>query len=353
MGPTLSHWRNSTVVGEGQGPIVAIGGGSGPSLVARAIAPELDRFVAVVCTTDRGSSTGMCRKLFRMPAPGDLRTTLSTLAFLSGKEDLALLMEERLRTPIPHELEGMALGNLILAALFTKYRDMAAAAATLQKIVEARGCVLPVTCQNADVEAELEDGTVVVGETEVRRVGKPSIRSLRWHGETPEAGPGVLEAVREAELVIIGPGCLYTSIMPCLMVRGMVEAIRERKGLSIYVCNTTTTPGQTDGFSVSRHVAEILKIVGHDGLDGVLLHDGSFPEDAKKMYSSLGVVPLEIREKELEIIRDMGIRAWVFPLTEEPPSRPRVLHKVDTIRHDPQKLRLALQDVCSHSGMGL
>lgn len=349
----MKGWHSSKVAGERQGPIVAIGGGSGPSLLARAMASDLERFIAIVCTTDRGSSTGVCRKLFKMPAPGDIRVTLSTLAFLSGKEPLAMVMEERLRPVVGGDLEGMALGNLVLAALFTKHQDMAAATAALHRILEVRGCVLPVTCKDTDLEAELEDGTVLVGETEVRKTGKPRTKALRWHGEAPKASPGVLEAVREADIIIIGPGCLYTSILPCLMVRGMAEAIRERKGVSLYICNTTTTPGQTDGLSVSEHVVEILKILGPQGLDGALFHDGSFTEDAVREYRSLGVHPLRITERELERISAMGVRPWVFPLTEDPLFKPRVLHKVDTIRHDPQKLRFAIKEVCLELGLRL
>lgn len=339
--------------GEAVGPILSLGGGAGPSLVARALAPELERFVAVVCTTDRGSSTGACRRLFDMPAPGDIRATLATLASLSGQEAWALLLEKRLRCPANLDLDGMALGNLILAGLFQEERDLRRAVLRMARMLEVRGAVLPVTVSKSDLEAQLEDGTVVRGEVEVRRVGKPPIRNLRWAGDAPQAAPGVVESLREADLILLGPGCLYTSLLPCLMVKGVADAIRGRRGACLYICNTTTTPGQTDGFSVARHVTEVIRALGLGGLDGVLLHEGQVGAETRRCYSALGVVPLTVRPEDLHQIRSMGVRAWLFPLIEGSPVGPRSLHKVDTIRHDPAKLRKAMEQICGELGIRL
>lgn len=341
------------VCGEGMGPVVAIGGGAGPSLVARALAPELDRVVAVVCTSDRGSSTGHCRRLFHMPAPGDVRAAVATFAALSGKESLASLLDRRLRCPVNADLDGMALGNLILAALFQEEGDLGLALARLKRTVDFHGEVLAVTTENCDLEAELEDGNIVMGELEVRRVGKAPIRRLGWAGKTPQAAPGVLEAIVAAELILLGPGCLYTSLLPCLLVKGVTEAIRRRRGPCIYICNTTTTPGQTEGYSVSRHVMEVLKVLGKGGLDGVILHRGELAKEVQNSYSVLGVAPLDVRPDDLDAIGAMGAKVWLFPLIEEPPAKPRSLHKVDTIRHDPAKLRKALQHIAREWGIRL
>lgn len=332
-------------------PIVAIGGGSGPSLIARALSSELERFVAIVCTTDRGSSTGVCRELFRMPAPGDIRATLSTLAALSGKQELSELMESRLRLEGLPELDNMALGNLLLGSLFSETGDMAKAVARMERILEVRGKVLPATNENGDLEAELDDGSIVVREPEVRRVGKPFIRQIRWHGGSPPPAPGVIETLREAALILIGPGCLYTSIMPCLLVREVSRAIRERKGKSLFICNTTTTPGQTDDLSAAGHVREIIKVLGREGLDGVLFNRATVDQVAVEQYSAIGVRPLVVTEEDLDEVAAMGIETWAVNLIEAPLRKPRTLHKIDTIRHDPGKLRLALKEICREIGI--
>ncbi len=339
--------------GQARGPLVAVGGGAGPSLVARALPLELERLVAIVCTTDRGSSTGVCRRLFQMPAPGDIRATLATLASLSGQEAWAWVLEKRLRCEGNGDLNGMALGNLILAGLFQEEKDLGLAVSKMARLLGICGTVLPVTTQDSDLEAILEDGSLVRGELEVRRKGKAPIRELRWHGQAPQASPGVLESLRDAELVILGPGCFYTSLLPCLLVKGVVEAIRARKGGCIYLCNTTTTPGQTEGFSAARHVAELLKVLGPGALDGVILHQGIMPEKTVTAYEVLGVAPIAVTQEDLDQILSMGVRPWLHDLIEPPVSRPRVLHKVDTIRHDPLKLGLALRDAARELGINL
>lgn len=338
---------------QGGGPLVAMGGGAGPSLVARALSSELERLVAVVCTTDRGSSTGACRRLFNMPAPGDIRATFATLAGLSGREAWAELLERRLRCEGNLDLDGMALGNLILAGLFQEEKDLSRAVFKMAMLLEVCGRVLPVTTENSDLEALLEDGSLARGEVEVRKRGKPPIRELRWQGEAPQAAPGVLESLREAELIILGPGCLYTSVLPCLLVKGVAAAIRARRGGCLYICNTSTTPGQTEGFSAAKHVAELVKVLGSGGLDGVLLHDGEIGENTWRAYEPLGVVPIRVTQEDLAEIESMGIRPLLFELAEAPAPKPRVLHKVDTIRHDPLKLGRALRHVAKDLGISL
>ncbi len=325
------------------GSIVAIGGGAGPALVASALSDCLERMTAVVCASDRGSSTGVCRRLFNIPAAGDLRASLSAMAVLSGQAALARLWETRLHCPGSKDLHGMALGNLFIAALAQETGDFGKAIESAGRILGIRGRVLPVSVDGADIEAQLEDGTTVHGEMEVRRPGKPAIRRLSWDGPTPQPTPGLLEAIRRADLVVIGPGCLYTSLLPCLMVQGVSRTIRESRSLRIYVCNTTTTPGQTDGFTAARHVHEILTTLGGSGLDAAILHNDDVPSEVGSAYQAVGIRPIDVGEHDLRSIESMGVKAFAFPLMEDPLGAPRDLHKADTIRHNPAKLRVALQ----------
>jgi uncharacterized cofD-like protein len=294
----------------------------------------------------------VCRRLFEVPAPGDLRATLSTLAGLSGNEGWAKLWETRLHCPSSEDLHGMAVGNLLIAGLTQETEDFSEAIRAAERLLGLRGRVLPVTAEPADLEAELGDGTVVRGEVEVRRAGKPRIRKLGWVGGTPEPAPGVLDAIAQAGLVLLGPGCLYTSVLPCLLVQGVAEAVRASRGVRVYLCNTTTTPGQTDGCSVARHVEEVMAVLGPRGLHAALIPTDPVPSGVRASYESLGIAPLEVSQGDLQSIVSMGIKPFTARLLEDPPTRPRALHKRDTLRHDPVRLRRALDELMKAFGWG-
>jgi uncharacterized cofD-like protein len=321
---------------------VAIGGGSGPALAARAFGDLLDRVTAVVCTSDTGSSTGVCRKLFDMPAPGDLRATLSAFAALSGSEGWAELWEARLDSPDSEDLHGMALGNLALSALTQRTGDLAGAVRAASELLGIRGKVLPVTAESAHLEAELTDGSIVHGEVAARGLGKPAIARLGWAGSAPQPAEGVLEAIRDADLILMGPGCLYTSILPCLIIAGVADAVRTCRGRSVYCCNTTVTPGQTDGYTVAKHVEKVIAALEWDGLDAVLINSASVDQRIARAYEEMGVVPLEPTAEDIRSISARGIQPIVSPLLADPSPSPRALHKMDTLRHEPTRVRLAL-----------
>jgi uncharacterized cofD-like protein len=322
---------------------VVIGGGSGPSLLARALADRLDWFTAVVCTTDNGSSTGTCRRLFNVPAPGDVRATLSTLASLSGRATWAELWELRLRCPHVQLLDNMALGNMVISGLVQQLGDFAAAIEKIRELLGIRAQVLPVTAESAELAAELTDGTLVVGEREVRRPGKAPIRSLRWFGDPPRPASGVLQAIRRAGRVVLGPGCLFTSLLPCLMVTGVAEAIRKAEGLCVYFCNTTTIPGQTDDFTLAQHVETVHNALGGSGLDAVVANVAVPHRKIIDEFKEVGVHCIQPGEEDIRRIEEMGIAVLGLPLIEEGRSPSGQLHKLDTIRHDPQKIRNALE----------
>jgi uncharacterized cofD-like protein len=236
----------------------------------------------------------------------------------------------------------MALGNLVLALLFQENEDFTAAVRHASQVLGLRGRVIPVTGDFAQIGAELDDGTVVVGEADVRRPGKPSIRRLIWDGPPPIPATGAVDAVKGADLIIIGPGCLYTSVLPCLLVEGIAEAVASADAVRVYVCNTTITVGQTDGFTVLRHVEEVIGALGPRALDAVLIQGRSVPKEVRDRYGALGVHPLVPAEKDLESIHRLGALPVVADLMEDPPAQPRPMHKLDCIRHDPSKLRAVL-----------
>jgi uncharacterized cofD-like protein len=285
-----------------------------------------------------------------MPAPGDVRAALSAFARLSGGEGWARVWEERFECPESREFHGMAVGNMLIAALFQGTGDFSIAIRRAGELLGIRGEVLPVTADPADLRAELMDGTVVEGEMEVRRPGKSAIRCLGWTGPAPRPAPGVLEVIREADLILLGPGCLYTSLLPCLLVDGVAEAIRKSKGRRIYLCNTTTTPGQTDGFTVARHVEVVLDGLRGEGVDAVLLQGEELVAEAREAYRALGAVPLLPKKEDLDVMASLGARPFPAAVVEDPRPAPRKLHKLDTLRHDPVRLRAALEGLLCELG---
>jgi uncharacterized cofD-like protein len=239
----------------------------------------------------------------------------------------------------------MALGNLILSGLMQRTNNMTEAIRTAGDLLGIQGTVLPATEESVDLEVELEDGTVIQKESEVRRPDKPPIKRLGWVGSRPGAPQGVLDALRRADFILIGPGCLYTSVLSCLLVGGVSGAVKDAGAYRVYICNTTTTPGQTNGLSVARHVEVVCKALEEGGLDAAVINVEKPTSGKLAAYERLGVSLLLPTDEDLDFIESMGVRALTAPVLERPRSHPRTQHKVDTIRHDPAKLRSALDEL--------
>ncbi|MBI2944474.1 MAG: YvcK family protein [Candidatus Wallbacteria bacterium] len=325
--------------------IVCIGGGSGPSLIVKTVPEHLDTFTAIVTVTDSGSSTGIIRSNFGIAAPGDIRATLSVMSRMSGTEDiLPRLMEYRFQPQETGQLSNMAFGNLMLAAICKLTGNIKTAIMAMERILSVRGRVLPVSLSNTDLAAELEDGTVVHGEVNVRGRDKPPIRRLFLADETARADLEVEEAIRGADFVFLGPGNLYTSVLACLIFPYIQRALAECRGKRIFICNTTSSPGQTEGFSAARHVEVLMKYLVPGSLDHVVLNTERPSERVIAEYREHGAEFIPVTRRDLSAVRALGIEPIAEPIVEpEPNGGPRKLHKVDTIRHDPAKLRAALR----------
>src|SRR5205807_2473775 len=222
----------------------------------------------LIAVTDSGRSTGKVRIALDVPAPGDIRSALTVLA--EGDPALVRLFSHRFETDKSEELNGMAFGNLFLAALTQQEGSFLRAVEEASRLLRLRGRVLPVTLYNTHLCAELADGTVVEGEVNVRGVDKAPIRRLYLSEDGVEPVHGAIEAIAEADLIVLGPGSLYTTVCACLLVKGISRAIAHSDALVVYAANTTRHPGQTDTLSLSDHVAEVLHYVGGAGVDVVL-----------------------------------------------------------------------------------
>ena len=325
--------------------IVALGGGSGPSLIARALSEHVDRFTAVVSVADAGSSTGVIREAFGLPAPGDIRAAVACLLRISDPgSPWADLLEHRFQPRGGGPLANMALGNLILTALASREGSFAGGLDELQRMLGCRGQVLPVTDDPVNLIADLADGRVVHGEVAVRAPGKASIRRLSL--DAPCAGwEPALEAIRNADLLFIGPGNLFTSVLACLVVPGVAEAIHDCRGERIYLPNTTSYPGQSDGMTALDHVETVLDYLDGTPLHAVLFNDEHPASRVTQLYAAQGVRFIPVRPEELASLSARGIRAIAAPLLEPAVTAPRRLHKLDTIRHDPGKLGRLLRQL--------
>lgn len=310
--------------------VVVIGGGTGTYqvLVGLKKYPYLD-ISAVICMSDSGGSTGRLRKEFGMFPPGDLRRALLALSSVPIHEKtLEKLFDFRFQHG--KELRGHSLGNIFLAALTQITGSPEKAIAEAERILSVSGRVLPVTLVTTDLVAELEDGTRIFGETniDIREI-KPNLPLKKVYLD-PEVSIYLQarEAIKKADLIILGPGDLYTSIIPNLLVKGVNRAINLSRGKVVYIVNLMTKPGETDGFAASRFIQEIKGYLGKaaERLEYVLIHKGLQKGKSVAWYKKHQAEPVvdDLEGGNLTVIRQNFARNGAV--------------KPHLIRHDPDKL---------------
>jgi uncharacterized cofD-like protein len=320
--------------------VVCVGGGLGTPLVVQGLRDRDCDITALIAVTDSGRSTGKVRIALDVPAPGDIRNALTVLA--EGDPVLVRLMNHRFATERSEELNGMAFGNLLLAALTQQEGSFLRGVEEAARLLRLRGRVLPVTLYNTHLCAELADGSVVEGEVNVRGLHKPPIKRLFLSDEGVEPVHGAVEAIEAADLIVLGPGSLYTTVCACLLVKALASAIARSDALVVYVANTTRHPGQTDGLGLAGHVGEVMRYLGGNGLDVALINDDPPNETLREHYAGQGLVYLEPTETEVASIRALGVEPFLAPVIDKW-SPPRALwQKLDTIRHHPDRAADAL-----------
>lgn len=297
-----------------------IGGGTGLSVMLRGLKErELD-ITAIVTVADDGGSSGILRNELRIPPPGDIRNVLISLADVEPL--LSQLLQYRFKVGIG--LAGHSLGNLILAAMTDITGDFVSAVRELSRVFAVRGNVLPATSHAIILKAEMADGTIVEGESKIPKAGG-IIR--RVFIEPPDVEPleDALKALREADAILLGPGSLYTSILPNLLVPGIAKEIMESKAVKIYICNVMTQPGETDDYSVSDHLQAIFDHVGHQLFDYVIVNNGEIPPQVQQKYAEKGAKAVHL---DLEEVTNRGYQVIADTL---------VLFRT-YLRHDADKL---------------
>lgn len=301
--------------------IVALGGGTGMSSLLRGLKDFPADITAVITVSDNGSSTGKLRQEFSIPAIGDIRKVLTNLSSLP--DEVKEIMEYRFHTY--SDLNGHPIGNLILTALLNKTGNLKKSIEYLSTLLDVKQKVLPLSEDSLTLMGETTDGTIIEGEANVTEAGKKIKRV--FYKQEPNVLPEVINAIKEADLVIISMGSLYTSIMPHLICKEVVQAVRHTKGKVMYLCNAMTQPGETDTFTVSDHLEALEKYLGKHTIDVVVASNTKINPDVLHKYQTTEEKdPVVI---DYEQIDDMGIELIEGDLltTED-----------GTIRHDSMKL---------------
>ena len=261
--------------------VVLLGGGTGLSALLRGLKDYPLDITAVVSVCDDGSSTGRLRKEFKTPAVGDIRKVLVSL---SETEPLfEQLLNYRFKTT--SDLNGHAVGNLLLTAMTNITGSLSAGIESLGKVLNLKGKILPLTEDNVTLIGKMEDGTIVEGEHYITLSNK-IIKDV-YYKEVPIVNLEVLKAIREADLIILSMGSLFTSIIPNLLCKEVIKEIDKSNAKIMYVCNLMTQPGETDNFNVSHHVKLLNKYLGKRKINILIANNGEIDSELVKKYETL------------------------------------------------------------------
>jgi uncharacterized cofD-like protein len=276
----------------GPARVVALGGGTGLPLVLRGFRElvqrgGIDRLTAVVAMSDDGGSSGRLRKHWRLPPPGDVRNCLVALA---EEEDLLAGLFQHRYDDGP-ELGGHNLGNLILAALAAQTGSFLRAVEVSSRVLRTAGAILPVTLEDVVLEATLANGARLAGETAIGG-SRERIRRVALKPADAAPTPGVVEAILGADLIVLGPGSLFTSVLPTLVLDDVAHAMRATEAIRLLVGNLVSERGEAGGLELADHVAVLHEHVGGEVLDGVLCHAGPIDAERLERYRAEGAAPL-------------------------------------------------------------
>ena len=313
--------------------VVAIGGGTGLSTMLRGLKNHTKNLTAIVTVADDGGGSGMLRQDLGMPPPGDIRHCMEALA------NAEPVMQQLLTYRFPQgsgNLTGQSFGNLILAALNGISNSFDEAVARMSQVLAITGRVLPVTNADVVLEATFENGTKVQGESKIcdfKKAQDCRIEGIRLLPEHPQALPEAIHAIEEADLILLGPGSLYTSVIPNLLVDGISEAVCAAKALKIYICNIMTQDGETEGMTASDHVKALLQHSGPHLVDLCLCNSAPVRPGLVARYKEEDAVPIVV---DKEAIEALGVEVVTRPLASE---------TLDYARHSFARLSAAVMEL--------
>ncbi|WP_411333899.1 gluconeogenesis factor YvcK family protein [Metabacillus indicus] len=308
--------------------VVIIGGGTGLSVLLRGLKVYPVDITAIVTVADDGGSSGRLRDELSIPPPGDIR---NVLAALSDVEPLVEnLFQHRFNKG--NSLTGHSLGNLILAAMTNITGDFFHAVTEMSKVLNVRGKVLPAANKSVVLHAEMEDGTIVSGESKIPYSGK-KIKRVFLSPETIEPLDEAIDVIRKADLILIGPGSLYTSILPNLLVPKIGDEVCKAKAKKVYICNVMTQAGETLDYTASDHVKALNDHMKCPFIDTILVNDEVIPDMMKALYAEELAKPVNY---DIEALRELGLEIVHDKI---------VSYENNVIRHDTVKVAKLLYEM--------
>lgn len=308
-----------------QPKVVIIGGGTGLPVLLRGLKKLPIDITAIVTVADDGGSSGRLREDMDIPAPGDIR---NVLAAMSDVEPFIEKMFQH-RFTEKNELSGHSLGNLILAAMTSLTGDFVHAIQEMSKFLNVRGKVLPAANQSVILHAEMEDGTIVSGESKIPFSGKKIKRVFLTPKDIKPLSETLTE-IKQADLIVIGPGSLYTSILPNLLVPKIGDAVTHTKAKKVYICNLMTQAGETLDYTASDHVKALYKHIGSSCINSILINNEPIPIDIQNRYQAEFAKPVE---NDIERLKELGLEV----------IQDRIIsYEEHTIRHNTKKVAALL-----------
>ena len=291
--------------------IVAIGGGTGLSTMLRGLKKYSKKITAIVTVADDGGGSGVLRDELNMPPPGDIRNCLQALA--NTEPTMADLLNYRFTQG---SLKGQSFGNLFLAALNGMSDSFDQAVMKMSEVLAITGRVLPVSNENIHLVAEFDDGSEVFGESLIahhKAKHDRNIKRVRLVPECPAALPDSIQAIEEADLIVLGPGSLYTSIIPNLLTEGIADAVCSSDAVKLYVMNVMTQDGETEGYTAADHIKALQKHAGRCLFQFCLANSMPLPEDVLSRYKLWGAEPTVLDEDR---IKAMGVELITAPVAD-------------------------------------
>ena len=303
--------------------VVVIGGGTGQSVFLRGLKHTTQNITAIVTVADDGGGSGVLREDLGMLPPGDIRNCLLALANI--EPTMNEVMQYRFTEGL---LKGQSFGNLFLAAMNGLYGNFEKAVYKLSEIFAITGRVLPVTLEDVNLVAKLENGNIINGESSIpeeSKIQKSSIDKIFLNPKDVKPLKDVIASIYDADIIIMGPGSLYTSIIPNLLVEGIVDAIKSSVAPKVYIANIMTQPGETEGYNVLEHVNAIVKHTDENLIDYVIANNEILPEEMLDLYKQDGAEQVLLDKKQKDKLKEMGIKTVEKNLIEI---------KNNYIRHD-------------------
>lgn len=319
-----------------KGPrIVVIGGGTGLSTLLTGLKQKTSNITAIVTVADDGGSSGRLREEFDVLPPGDIRNCLVALA--DSEDLLGALFQFRFREG--NGLSGHNFGNLFITALSQITGDFARAITESSKVLAIRGNVLPATLQKVKLVAQRENGIETVGESRIREIKDSPIKRISLIPEKCMATQESMEAIRQADVIVLGPGSLYTSVMPNILIEGIQKEIVRSRALKMYICNVMTEAGETDGYSVSDHIRSIIKHTKPGLVEYCIANITRIPKELYHKYEGENKFPVRLDENDERWMEQEKVKL----------VKAHIASMKEFVRHDPMKLSDVIMNILSEN----